>query len=89
MGGVASLTHIIFYYLFTIYFFIMKTILNYFLVGILLVSVSSCYRVKPDGDQESVIIKKPLFFGHGGLMMNQYQQVQVGAYGQPTIKNLQ
>jgi regulator of protease activity HflC (stomatin/prohibitin superfamily) len=45
----------------------MKTILNFCLVGILLISMSSCYRVKPDGDQESVLIKKPLFFGHGGV----------------------
>lgn len=45
----------------------MKTILNFCLVGILLISMSSCYRVKPDGDQESVLIKKPLLFGHGGV----------------------
>lgn len=45
----------------------MKTILNFFLVGILLISMSSCYRVKPNGDQESVLIKKPLIFGHGGV----------------------
>jgi regulator of protease activity HflC (stomatin/prohibitin superfamily) len=45
----------------------MKTILNFCLVGILLISMSSCYRVKPNGDQESVLIKKPLFFGHGGV----------------------
>lgn len=45
----------------------MKTILNFCLIGMLLFSMSSCYRVKPDGDQESVLIMKPIIFGHGGV----------------------
>ena len=36
-------------------------------MALLILSVSSCYRVKPDADQESVLIKKPLIFGHGGV----------------------
>ena len=30
--------------------------------------MSSCYRVAPDAGVESVLIKKPWFFGHGGVM---------------------
>jgi regulator of protease activity HflC (stomatin/prohibitin superfamily) len=38
---------------------------------ILLTSIlSSCYRVKPDGDEESVLIEKPYFFGSGGVDVN-------------------
>lgn len=33
----------------------------------MVVTLTSCYRVKPDGDEESVLILKPMFFGHGGI----------------------
>jgi len=29
--------------------------------------LSSCYRVAPNGDEESVLLMKPLIFGHGGV----------------------
>jgi regulator of protease activity HflC (stomatin/prohibitin superfamily) len=29
--------------------------------------LSSCYRVTPNGDEESVLLMKPLMFGHGGV----------------------
>ena len=29
--------------------------------------VISCTRIKPDGDEIAVVIKKPFFFGHGGI----------------------
>lgn len=38
---------------------------------LLLVAVfclTSCYRVKPNGDEESVLVTKPYFFGHGGVV---------------------
>lgn len=31
-------------------------------------SLASCYRVKPNGDEESVLVAKPYFFGHGGII---------------------
>lgn len=34
---------------------------------ILLITLQSCYRVKPNGDEESVLVYKPFFFGHGGV----------------------
>lgn len=42
-------------------------LIKLFLILILTLSLTSCYRVKPDGDQESVLIYKPMFFGHGGV----------------------
>lgn len=30
-------------------------------------SLTSCYRVTPNGDEESVLVSKPYFFGHGGV----------------------
>ncbi len=30
-------------------------------------SISSCYRVQPDPGQESVLVYKPMIFGHGGV----------------------
>src|SRR6478752_72157 len=42
----------------------MKTIFTLFAVTILL---SSCYRVAPNGDEESVLLMKPWIFGHGGV----------------------
>lgn len=35
-----------------------------------LVSVTSCHGVMPDADEESVLIAKPWFFGHGGVDMD-------------------
>lgn len=37
-----------------------------FLLSAIMV-LTSCYRVSPDGGQESVLIYKPFFFGHGGV----------------------
>jgi len=34
---------------------------------VVMVSLSGCYRVKPDADEESVLIYKPFIFGHGGV----------------------
>ena len=41
----------------------------YTIVGsiILLSSLTSCYRVKPDAGEESVLVYKPIIFGHGGV----------------------
>lgn len=43
----------------------MKKLILLLVVTHLLVS---CYRVKPNGDEESVLITKPYFFGHGGVV---------------------
>lgn len=43
----------------------MKKILGALLLFSL--TLTSCYRVKPNGDQESVLVYKPYFFGHGGV----------------------
>lgn len=37
------------------------------LLVLLVFTLTSCYRVKPNGDEESVLITKPYFFGHGGV----------------------
>ena len=34
-----------------------------------MLSVSSCHGVRPGADEESVLIDKPWFFGHGGVNM--------------------
>ena len=34
---------------------------------ILAISLTCCYRVQPDPGEESVLVYKPLFFGHGGV----------------------
>jgi len=44
-----------------------KIILTSLVFFALLMSFTSCYRVSPNGDQESVLIYKPFFFGHGGV----------------------
>jgi regulator of protease activity HflC (stomatin/prohibitin superfamily) len=31
------------------------------------IAITSCSRVTPNGDEEAVLIMKPLFFGHGGV----------------------
>ena len=38
-----------------------------FFIGMSVLALSSCYRVKPDADEESVLIAKPFLFGHGGV----------------------
>ncbi len=46
-------------------------------VGILaMFSLSSCYRVKPDAGQESVLVMQPFVFGHGGV---DEQSISTGA----------
>lgn len=45
----------------------MKTAINFVYVALLAMIVTSCYRVKPDAGEESVLVKKPMFFGHGGV----------------------
>lgn len=34
---------------------------------VVLLSLTSCYRVQPNAGEESVLVKKPMFFGHGGV----------------------
>lgn len=45
----------------------MKTIFKFFAIALIAFSVTSCYRTQPDAGEESVLVKKPLFFGHGGV----------------------
>lgn len=45
----------------------MKKLINYSIILLTIISISSCYRVKPNADEESVIIAKPFLFGHGGV----------------------
>lgn len=45
----------------------MKKIKIIFMAIIATFVMSSCHRVMPDADEESVLIKKPWFFGHGGV----------------------
>lgn len=46
----------------------MKQIFKFIAVfAILLSTMTSCYRVKPDADKEAVLVIKPFFFGHGGV----------------------
>lgn len=45
----------------------MKKLTVILMLSVLIYSLSSCYRVKPDGDEEAVLIYKPMIFGHGGV----------------------
>lgn len=45
----------------------MKTITKILMLVLSLSMLTSCYRVKPDAGQESVLVYKPMFFGHGGV----------------------
>lgn len=46
----------------------MKHYLFYlFLFLLLSLALSSCSRVTPDGDEEAVLVMKPILFGHGGV----------------------
>lgn len=48
----------------------MKTITKILMLVLSVSMLTSCYRVKPDAGQESVLVYKPLFFGHGGVDEN-------------------
>ena len=45
----------------------MKTIKSILVITGLALILTSCYRVTPNGDEESVLIMKPYLFGHGGV----------------------
>lgn len=45
----------------------MKKFIFYFVAIIATVWCTSCHGVMPDADEEAVLIKKPWFFGHGGV----------------------
>ncbi len=45
----------------------MKNSTSLILLALTIVSLTSCYRVMPDPGQESVLVYKPYFFGHGGV----------------------
>ena len=34
-----------------------------------ILTFSSCHSVSPNADEETVLVKKPWFFGHGGVDM--------------------
>ena len=46
---------------------ILKVMSSLIMVFVLMSTISSCHGVRPDADEESVLIKKPWFFGHGGV----------------------
>ena len=46
---------------------ILKAMPSLIMVFVLMSTISSCHGVRPDADEESVLIKKPWFFGHGGV----------------------
>jgi regulator of protease activity HflC (stomatin/prohibitin superfamily) len=45
----------------------MKGMKRLFIIAVIAMSMASCYRVSPDAGVESVLVKKPWFFGHGGV----------------------
>ena len=46
----------------------MKKIFSIFsILAVLVTMLTSCHGVMPDADEEAVLIKKPWFFGHGGV----------------------
>lgn len=45
----------------------MKRILLFIVLPTFLSTLYSCYRVKPDAGEESVLVYKPIIFGHGGV----------------------
>lgn len=45
----------------------MKKFINLLLLSFILIITQSCYRVMPDPGIESVLVYKPLLFGHGGV----------------------
>jgi hypothetical protein len=46
----------------------MKKVMFFIASVLMLVSMTSCYRAKPDGGQECVLVKKPMFFGYEGVV---------------------
>ena len=46
-----------------------KTFIFTLLMCASFISLTSCHGVRPDADEEAVLIKKPWFFGHGGVDM--------------------
>ena len=54
----------------------MKKYLILFVFAVIgMFAMSSCHGVRPEADEESVLIYKPWFFGHGGV---DYEPVQTG-----------
>lgn len=45
----------------------MKKFIFLFATLISCVVFESCHGVRPEADEEAVLIKKPWFFGHGGV----------------------
>lgn len=45
----------------------MKKITNYLIFILSITILTSCYRVMPNAGEESVLVYKPFFFGHGGV----------------------
>ena len=45
----------------------MKKLFSIFFALVAVVMLSSCRFVSPDADEETVLVKKPWFFGHGGV----------------------
>ena len=46
----------------------MKKIFSIFSIfAVLVTMLTSCHCVRPNADEEAVLIKKPWFFGHGGV----------------------
>ena len=47
--------------------FISKVIPAFIMALVFISTLTSCHGVRPDADEEAVLIKKPWFFGHGGV----------------------
>lgn len=45
----------------------MKRLVFFLAVAFTSIALTSCHGVRPDADEESVLIHKPWFFGHGGV----------------------
>lgn len=45
----------------------MKKITNYLAIALLSIAIVSCRGVRPNAGEESVLVYKPWFFGHGGV----------------------
>lgn len=45
----------------------MKFYTKTFIAFAMCISLASCHGVRPEADEEAVLIKKPWFFGHGGV----------------------
>ena len=63
----------------------MKKIIYLFMSVICLcATLTSCHGVMPDADEEAVLIKKPWFFGHGGVEEEPANQILCGPIGVAT-----